>query len=338
MIQFVTRRVLLAIPVLIGVITIAFIAVVTAPGDPLAAMLPENPTPEQRAQVAREFGVDRSIGERWLYYVSQVSQGNLGRSIRTRRAVATDLRQAAVATLELAGVAFVIVATIGVGIGVLCAVRENRVTDHLLSIVTVVGVATPVFWTALMLQLLFYGWLDWLPAGGQIDDFMVYENPFERWTGLYLVDTLVAGNLAAFGDTLLHLLLPATVLAYRAMGLVVRVTRTTMLEVLRSPYIQTARAFGVPERRVVLTHAFRNALPPVLTVLGLAAGELLAGSILVETVFNWPGLGLYTLQSIVALDFPGVIGVSLFITVVYVLINLLIDLIYPTVDPRLRST
>ena len=188
-----------------------------------------------------------------------------------------------------------------------------------------------------MLQMLFYGWLNWLPSGGQIDDFMFYSSPLERHTGLYLLDTILAGNLDAFKDVLFHLLLPVAVLTFRAMGLVVRVTRTSMLEAHSLAYIQTARAFGMSERRIVLTHAFRNTLPAVLTVVGLAAGELLAGSILVESVFNWPGLGLYTLQSIVALDYPGVIGVSLILTVSYVVINLVIDLLYPAVDPRLRT-
>jgi len=336
MARFVLRRVVLAIPVLLGVMTISFFATISAPGDPLAGLLPENPTPAQYEQVAREFGLDRPPVERWARYVVRTAQGNLGRSLRTRTPVAEDLARAAVATLELAATAFVITAIVGVTIGVVAATHETRTLDHVLSIVSIGGVAAPVFWTALMLQLLFFGILGWLPAGGRVDDLTLLLYPFPRVTGLYLVDTLLAGNLVAFWDTLLHLLLPAVVLAYRAMGLVTRVTRTAMLEVLHAPYIRTAEALGLSRRRVVTVHALRNALLPVLTVLGLAFGELLTGSVLVESVFNWPGLGLYTIQSIVSLDYPGVVGVSLLITVIFVVANLFVDLLYPLVDPRLR--
>ena len=335
-IRYVLRRLALSLPVLAGVITIAFFATIAAPGDPLAGLLPENPTPEQYAQVSREFGLDRPAAEQWLHYMERTATGDLGRSLRTRKPVIDDLRIAGVATLELALVAFAITSVLGVGLGVLSAVRRGRLLDNIIGLVSLGGVAAPIFWTAIIVQLIFYAGLHWLPSSGRIDDLTLLLYPFETRTGSYLIDAVLALNAPALLSVLAHLVLPAVVLAYRAMALVMRVTRSAMIETLFAPYVQTARAFGARERRVVLTHALRNALPPILTVLGLAFGELLTGSLLVETVFGWPGLGLYTFQSIVALDYPGIIGVSLAITTIYVVVNLLVDLAYPLVDPRMR--
>jgi len=335
--RFIAGRLLLTVPVLFAVLTISFFATLAVPGDPLASLLPDHPTEEQYQAVAQEFGADRPIAERWLYYVSRTLHGDLGRSLRTRDTVVDDLGRAAVATFELAGLAFVITALLGVTLGIVAATQERRPADFLLTVFTTGGVAAPIFWTALLLQLVFYSQLGWLPAGGRIDDFVTLAHPVPRRTGLLLVDSVLAANPDALGDTLRHLILPASVLAYRGMGVVTRITRAAMLEVLRAPYMQTARSFGARERRLVIVQALPNALPPILTVLGLAFGDLLAGSILVEAVFNWPGLGLYTVQSISALDYPGVIGVSLLVTFVYVIANLAIDLLHPLVDPRLRS-
>jgi peptide/nickel transport system permease protein len=336
-IRFAVLRLLLAIPVLLAVLTISFWATVSVPGDPLAGLLPENPTAEQYQHVSQEFGLDRPRIEQWLRYVERTAQGDLGRSIRTRRPVADDLKASAAATLELALTAFVVTMIIGVLVGVVSAAFEDRPIDHLLGVVVVTGSAAPAFWIALMLQVLFYSRLDWLPAGGRIDDFVTVVEPFRRLTGLYTVDALLALRLDVLGSALQHLVLPAAVLSFRTIGIVARITRTSMSEALTAPYTRTARAFGARERRIVTHHAFRNAALPVVTVLGLAFGELLTGSILVETVFNWPGLGLYTVKSIVGLDFPGVIGVSLLITLIYVIANLVVDLLYPLVDPRLRG-
>ncbi len=336
-IHYILRRILLAVPVLFGVITISFCVTILVPGDPLAGLLPENPTPEQYRRVAAQFGLDQPVGVQWWRYMVRTLHGDLGRSLRTRRAVADDLVPAAIATLELGLVAFFLTVVLGVSFGVAAAVRENTLTDHVLSVLSIGGLAAPIFWIALMAQLILYGNLRWLPAGGRVSESILLRDPFPTPTGFYLLDTLLAGNIAAFVDVAKHLLLPSVVLAYGGMGLVVRITRAAMLEVLRAPFIMTARAVGVPERRIVYFHALKNALPPTLTVVGLAFGHLLQGSILVESVCNWPGLGLYTIQSIIRLDYPGVIGVSIVITVVYVFANLIIDIMYPIVDPRLRT-
>jgi peptide/nickel transport system permease protein len=334
--RYIARRLLLSLPVLIGALTLTFVATVSAPGDPLAGLLPDNPTAEQRAQIAREFGLDASLPEQWLRFMGRITHGDLGRSLRTRNPVAQDLAQAAVATFELALVAFVISAFVGVLIGVNSARREGRWPDHLMTLLSLGGVAAPIFWTALMLQLLFYDRLHLFPAGGRMDDITAFLNPFPRRTGLMLVDTAIAANPPAFWSAVTHLVLPAGVLAYRAIGLVSRVARVAMSDVLHAPYMRTARAFGATERRLAWRHGLRNAMLPILTVLGLTFGELVAGSILVESVFNWPGLGRYTLDSIATKDYPGIMGVTLVITVAYLFGNLVIDVLYPLVDPRLR--
>lgn len=337
MIGFAVRRVLLAIPVLLAVLTIAFWATVSVPGDPLAALLPDNPTPEQYERIAEEWGMDGPLVEQWARYIVRTLEGDLGRSLRTRQPVVEDLQKATIASLELALVAFAITCVLGVVAGVVSAVYEGRAPDHFIGVVLITATAAPIFWSALMLQLLFYARLDWLPPGGRIEDLTLILDPFPTVTGLFLVDSLAAGRPEVFVDVLRHLALPAFVMSLRASGLVARVTRAAMIDALRAPYTETARAFGAAESKIVTLHAFRNAMLPVVTVLGLAFGELLAGSILIETVFNWPGLGLYTVQSIIGLDYSGVVGASLFITVIYVFANLVVDLLYPLVDPRLRE-
>lgn len=318
-------------------ITISFIAVVNIPGDPLVGFLPENPTPEEYQRVAAEFGLDQPVIVQWFRYVTRTLKGDLGRSLRTGQLVVDDLIPAAAATLELATFAALITTVLGIPMGIITAIRRDTGIDHILSVLSIGGVSAPIFWTALVVQIIFYGQLGWLPAGGRIDFFLLLMEPFPRPTGLYLLDAAVAGRMDALGSAIIHMLMPAFVMAYMTLGLVVRITRSTMTEVLRSPYIQTARSLGIPDLRVVCLYAFKNALPPIMTVLGLAYGQLLQGSLLAEIVFSWPGLGRYTVQSIMRLDYPGVIGAAMLITSIYVVINLIVDLLYPVLTPRLRG-
>jgi peptide/nickel transport system permease protein len=330
------RRALLTIPILLGVMTITFIATKLVPGDPLVGFLPDNPTPAQHAALAHEFGLDRPVVIQWVHYVVRASRGNFGRSLRTGNSVRSDLSGAIPATLELALTAFAATLAFGVSIGIYTAVRRGTLVDHALTVASLGGVAAPIFWTALMAQVLFYGTLRWLPLGGRLDQYLAFSGQVAHHTGLLTLDALLSGSWAALGNAVVHLVLPAGVLAYRASALVARITRSAMLDVLHTQYVRTARAIGLAERRVVLRWALKNALLPIVTVLGLTFGQLLQGSILVESVFNWPGLGLYATQSILQLDYPGVIAAALVITIGFVVANTGVDLLYPLFDPRLR--
>ena len=333
---FVARRLITSIPVFVGIVTIAFVATRAVPADPVAMLVGEDATGGQYDRIRHELGLDRPAWQQWLGYVSSIARGNLGFSLRTRRPVNQELWRFFRGTLELGVLAFVIAVLVGIPAGVWSAVRQNRAADHVLRILSLGGVAAPVFWTALMAQWLLYGKLGWLPGAGQLSDFIQFTSPPPAITGFATVDSLLSGNWAALKDTLAHMILPASVLAYRVVAVIARMTRSVMLDTLHEDYIRTARALGIGERSVILRHALKNAAPPILTVLGIAFGQLLQGSILVETVFAWPGLGLYIVQGIATLDYPVVIGVSVLVSVVYVLANLLVDLLYPVFDPRIR--
>jgi peptide/nickel transport system permease protein len=333
---FIWRRILTSIPVFAGIVTIAFVATQAVPGDPLAMLVGEVATEVQYQELSRELGLDKPMWRQWLGYLGQTAQGNFGFSLRTGRPINSELWAFFSASLELGLAAFILAALVGIPAGIWSAVRQDRVVDHLLRVITLGGVAAPIFWTALMGQWIFYGRLGWLPGTGQLSDFLLFSNPPPTITGMVTVDSLLSGHWVALGDALRHMILPASVLAYRVVAIIARMTRSVMIEALHEDHIRTARALGASPGSLVFRHALKNAAPPILTILGLAFGQLLQGSILVETVFAWPGLGLYAVQGILNLDYPVVIGVSVVISVVYVSANLVVDLLYPVFDPRMR--
>jgi peptide/nickel transport system permease protein len=336
MLGYVLRRVATSLPVFIGVVTITFLVAQWIPGDPLAVLLPDDPTPSQYKTMQRELGLDQPLVVQWARSLLSAITWDFGRSFSTRQPIKGELPSYFRATAELATVAFILAVVVGVPLGVLAAVREDTWTDHVLRVVTLGGVAAPLFWIALMVQLLFYGVLNWLPAGAQFSDFVGVASPVRRVTGFALVDATLTRNWVALHDGVRHLILPAAVLAYRVLAIVTRMTRATVVEVLRQDYVRTARAMGLPERAVLFRHVLRNAGFPILTVMSLAFGQLLQGSVLVETVFLWPGLGLYAVKAIANLDYPVIVAVSIVVTVVYVAINLLVDILYSVLDPRVR--
>jgi peptide/nickel transport system permease protein len=333
---FVLRRLLTSIPVFVAIVTIAFAATYAVPADPVAMLVGEDATTAQYERIRQELGLDLPAWRQWLGYVWGTARGNFGYSLRTRAPVNADVWRFFRGTLELGLLAFAIAVAAGVPAGIWAAVRQNRLADHVLRILTLGGVAAPVFWTALMAQWILYGKLGWLPGIGQFSDFIQFTNPPRAVTGMATIDSVLAQNWMALRDVLAHMILPASVLAYRVVAIIARMTRSAMLDVLHEDYIRTARSLGIGQRSVLLRHALKNAAPPILTVLGIAFGQLLQGSILVETVFSWPGLGLYIVKGIVTLDYPVVIGVSVVISATYVLVNLIVDLLYPLFDPRIR--
>lgn len=334
--RFALRRLVLLVPVLLATATLTFTATRLVPADPASVLVAEGATTEEYQRIRHELGLDRPLPLQWLRYIGDVARGNLGVSIRLRRPVNRDLWGFFVASMELGIVAFALAVAVGLPLGIVSAAQPDRWLDHVVRVVSLGGVAAPIFWIGLVLQLLFYGQLGWLPGGGRVSEILLISSPVNSVTGFLVIDAALASNWVVLRDALVHLLLPAVVLAWPVVALISRMTRSAMLEVLSQDYIRTARAYGVYERRVLARHALKNAAPTILTVLGLAFGALLQGSVLVETVFNWPGLGLYMFGGIRSLDYPVVIGVALVISVVYVVINLLVDIGYLLVDPRLR--
>lgn len=276
--------------------------------------------------------MDKPLPEQYLRYLTGLFQGNLGTSIRTRRPVLEDLEQFFPATLELTLVAILIILAVGIPLGVISAIHKDRLPDHLSRILSLSGVSMPIFWFALLLQLLFYANLKVLPADARID---LLVDPPTRITGMFLIDSLLTLNLEAFISAARHVIMPAITLAYGSLAVLTRMVRSSMLDVMNEDYVRTARAKGLYERQVIYWHALKNALIPATTTMALQIGALLGGVFLVEIVFTWPGLGFYAMKSVVALDFPAIMGVTLLITVVYSLANLAADVAYSFLDPRI---
>lgn len=275
---------------------------------------------------------DLPLWQQFARYVDALLHGDLGTSIRTGRPVLEDLKTFFPATLELAFCALLIALLVGIPLGVLSAVYRNRWTDHLVRLMALTGISTPAFWLGLGVIVLFYGKLDWLPGSGRLDDWF---DPPTRVSGFYLLDSLLEGNIEVFFNALQHLILPAATLAFVHLGIVARQIRSAMLEQLNEDYIRTALASGLPKFTIVVRYALPNALIPSITVLGLALGDLLYGAVLTETVFAWPGMGAYVVSSIQALDFPAVMGFAIVVSFAYVLVNLVVDLLYLWIDPRM---
>jgi peptide/nickel transport system permease protein len=330
--QYAIRRALTVIPVLLGVSILVFSFVHMIPGDPALTMLGERATPEKVAQVRQRLGLDRPIYEQYAIYLGKVLQGDLGISIVRGDPVARDLLRRFPATVELAASAIFLALLLGIPIGIVSAVWRNSWMDSVSRVWALVGVSMPIFWLGVMLAWFFGVQLGWLPTGFRLDS----ATDFRPWTNFVVLDALVQGNWAVLRDALRHLVLPAIALATIPLAIIARMMRASMLEVLSRDYIRTAEAKGLPQTGVVLRHALRNALLPVMTVVGLQIGRLLAGAILTETIFSWPGIGLWVYDSIESRDYAIVQGASLFIAVIFVTVNLVTDLLYAVADPRIK--
>jgi peptide/nickel transport system permease protein len=332
---FVARRLLLLGPMLVGITLLSFLLSQAVPADPVTANLGEQAAADPQAVAAfrHEWGLDRSLPEQYAVYVGNVLRGNLGVSVSTRQPVWLDLQQRFPATIELAVVAMALSIVVGLPLGILSAVRRDSLVDQVTRVISLVGVSMPVFWLALVALLVFYARLGWAPAPGRLSA-SLSAPPLV--TGFLLVDSLLAGRWDAARDTLHHLVLPAVVLSTYNLGVLARLMRGSALDVLGEDYVRTARAKGLGERAVVLRHATRNALLPVVTVIGLSFGRLLSGAVITESVFAWPGLGLYAFRSATALDFPAIMGVGMVVATVYIVANLLVDLAYAVIDPRVQ--
>ena len=334
MLAYISRRLLLTIPVLIGIsiVTFSFMKVTGSKGGACAALLGERYTPERCEEISERYGLnDRPIVQ-YQRYVATTLSGDLGRSILSKRPVVEELKEKFPATFELALSAMLIAVIVGIPLGVMAAARHNTWVDLGSMVAALVGVSMPVFWLGLMLMYVFAFKLGLFPTSGRLSSQIVLESP----RGLYVLDALLSGNWPALKDALHHLALPAFALSTIPAAIIARITRSAMLDVLGRDYIRTARAKGLRERMVVLRHALANAMLPVVTVIGLQTGFLLGGAVLTETIFSWPGMGRWIISAITANDTPVVQAGVLVFALVFVLINVLVDLSYAFLDPRIR--
>ncbi len=332
LLRYFLKRILIAVPTLVGVSILVFLLVHIVPGDPIDVMLGPRATEETRQTLEARLGLDQPLPVRYWNWATDVARGDWGRSIRSREPVMDQILRRLPATLELSVTALVIAFVIGIVFGVTAARRRNTAVDHAAVGFSLVGVSVPVFWLGLMLMFLFSVVLGWLPVSGRI----MSGARIARVTGFYLIDTLLGGSPRLFVNALRHLILPAASLATISFALITRITRSSMLDVLHEDYIRTARAKGLSARSVVYKHALKNAMIPVVTVTGLQLGMLIGGSILTETVFSWPGIGRLVIQAINNRDYPMVQGVVLFISGAFIVINIVVDAIYAILDPRIR--
>jgi peptide/nickel transport system permease protein len=331
--KYLLRRLVLIVPTLFGLSLLTFTVSHIVPADPAALAAGPRASKETVEQYREKFGLNDPIYEQYWVYVKGLLHGDLGTSIISRHPVTDDLRDRFPATLELALAAMLIAITLGVPLGILAAVRQNGWLDQAARIFAISSVSIPGFWFALLLQLTFASSLHWLPLSKQ---FPTLSKPPDDVTGLLTVDCLLAGDFGAFWVAVKHLILPAAVLSIGSMAIIMRTLRGDMLEVLGQDFVRTARAKGLGERRVILRHAVRNAFIPSLTMIGLSFGWALGGTVLVETVFDWPGIGSYAVQAATNLDFEPIMGVTILVGIIFIALNLIVDLLYGVLDPRIR--
>ena len=333
MTRFFFRRTLGLLLVVFGVTILTFFLAQVVPVDPAAAALGSNARDEQVAAYRQELGLDQPVWVQYFRYMGRLLQGDLGESIRTRRPVILDLADFLPATIELALAALLVAVVLGVPLGMIAALRRNTAIDGGARLFALFGGAMPIFYVGLLMLGLFYRQLRWLPGPGRLDTTM---NPPTRITGLFTVDALVTGNWHVLGNAAAHLVLPALALGIFSTAVILRMTRSALLETMNQDYIRTARAKGLAGRTVIGRHTFKNALPPILTTVAIVFGGLLSGAVLTETIFNWPGIGRYATQSVTTLDYPAVLGVTLVAAIIYPLVNTAVDVGYAAIDPRVR--
>jgi peptide/nickel transport system permease protein len=320
------------IPVLIGVSILSFSLIHLAPGDPALSIAGERASPQVISAIREKYGLDKPLTTQYWVWLKQVLQGDLGRSIVSNEYVAKEILERFPNTIELTMFAMIFAITIGCIAGIISASRQYSVFDYSFMGLAIFGVSMPVFWLGIMLMMIFGVYLRWLPISGRISMMI----SFQRITGFYLLDSIITGNFAAFISILRYLILPSIALSTIPMATIARVTRSSMLEVLRQDFIRTERAKGLSERMVIYKHAVRNAMIPVITVIGLNFGLLLAGAILTETVFSWPGIGRYVVNAVYMRDYSVVQGCVLFFALMFVIVNLITDIVYVYIDPRIH--
>lgn len=332
--KLIARRIALMIFVLWGIITITFIVARVIPADPIGSILGPQAPPELVEKLRKEWGLDKPLYQQYFDYIINVLHGDFGKSIKTNRPVLDDLKQFFPATIELATFSLIIAVLIGVPLGILSALKKDSIIDYLSRMFALTGVSTPVFWLGLVLLYLFYYKIQIFPEPGRLS---VGVQPPDPTTGMILLDSLLRGKFDVFLDALKHIILPSIVLGFYNSAYIMRITRASILEVISQEYVRMAVAKGLRRRKVILKHVFRNAMIPIITVIGITYGSLLEGAVLTETIFAWPGLGRYATQAFLSLDYNAVVGATFLIALVYSLVNLVVDVLYIYIDPRTRG-
>jgi ABC-type dipeptide/oligopeptide/nickel transport system permease component len=333
--EFIIRRLISSVFVLVGVSIITFTLARIVPSNAAILYIGPKARADDIARVTAQLGLDKPLPVQYLIYMGDILHGDLGTSIATKRPVLQELSTRLPATLELLFIGMMLAVFIGVPMGVLSARWQGKPTDVFVRTISIIGVSLPAFYLGLLLQILFFRNLHLLPLAGRFSNELRFTNPINPVSNFLLIDALLGSNWIAFKDVAYHLILPALTLAAYPMGLVARMTRATMLEVMEQDYIRTARAYGIKETVIVYLYALKNAFSPTLTVIGLTFAYALTGTFFVEIIFNWPGLGLFTVHSLLNIDYPAIMGITLFGATMYVIINLAVDLIQAWIDPRI---
>ncbi|GAA0354127.1 ABC transporter permease [Bacillus horti] len=332
MLAYTVRRILMLLPVLFGMTIITFAIIYFIPGNPALTILGDQATPQAIEEFEQNLGLNKPLYEQYGLYVKGLLQGDLGDSLRSRKAIAEEIKPFIAATVELTMFSMLFAIIVGVNAGIISAWKQNSIFDYVCMIIALIGVSMPIFWLGLMEQWVFAQELGWLPAFGRENA----RDPITSVTHFNLIDSLLSGRFDQFQVALKHLILPGVALGTIPMAIIARMTRSSMLEVLRSDYIRTAKSKGAHQFLVIYKHGLRNAMIPVLTVVGLQMGSLLGGAILTETIFAWPGLGRYIYEAIMFRDYPVIQSGILVVAFIFVVINLIVDLLYSYIDPRIN--
>lgn len=320
---------------LLAVVSLVFLLVWVMPGDAGRVLAGRSADPQTIEMIRQTLGLDKPLFQQYVQYLRNLVRFDFGRSLISREPIIEEIKRYFPPTFELVSLSLLFTAAVGVSLGVWSAIRKDGLADNLIRVITISGISMPIFWLAILLQLVFGSILRALPVEGRLSLGLTISQSIQRITGLYLVDSLLTGNWAALGDSLKHLLLPVFCVSYGQLATVARITRASMIEVLNQDYVRTARASGFHERTVIFKYTLRNALLPIVTILGMTYGFLLGGSVLVESIFSWPGLGRYVVNSIFRRDMPAIIAVVILSSFIVMLLNLIVDIFYVFIDPRI---
>ena len=336
MINYFFQRLLMMLGVIFVVVTITFFIAHWLPGDPTALWVGSRPTEEQLEVARKTLGLEKSLAKQYIHYISNIFQGDLGTSLRTKQPITTELSNRFSATFELVSVSMLLSVLIAFPFGLIAALKNNTRIDVFIRGLAYIGLAIPVFWLGMILQIIFFAWLGWFPLQGRFLTDIYTNNDLIINTGFILFDTLVSGEWSLFVNAVHYISLPVITMSVAVVGIVIRISKSSLVDTMKEPFFTTFLSFGFSPKEVVISSAYKNTLIPVSTIVGLSYGMMLGGTFLIESIFDWPGLGQFGVLSILTGDFPAIVGLTLVYSISYVLINFLIDMLYLIIDPRTR--